>query len=70
MAKVLTYIGRDGRSRPVYEDENEKLWKDTDCRAGWQGVLHSSYHNDFDGEPDCPMKSNIECIFIPERITD
>lgn len=66
MIKKLTYIGNDSWGRQVYQDENKKLWKDTDNRIKWLGPLYSA--NNFDGEPDCPMKTSIECEFIPDRI--
>ena len=68
MKKILNYIGEDGWGRQVYKDENEKLWKDTDNRVGWLRELYTATGNDFEGEPDLPMKKNIECIFVPERI--
>jgi len=70
MIKRLKFIGRDGWARPVYRDENGKLWKDPDCRAGWQGALYSSVGNDFEGEPDWPMEPDTPCEFYPKRITD
>lgn len=66
--KILTYIGIDSWGRPVYKDENSKLWKDTDNRRGWLKELYTASENDFEGEPDLPMKKNIDCIFIPNRI--
>ena len=68
MIKKLNYLGDDSWNRPVYKDENGKLWKDTDNRKKWLGQLYSVNNNAFDGEPDCPMKENIECEFIPKRI--
>lgn len=68
MTKVLTYIGDDSWSRQVYQDENGRLWKDTDNRRKWLGRLCSVVNNEFDGEPDCHMRADIECVFIPERI--
>ena len=30
---TMNYIGIDSHGRPVYKDENGKLWKDTDPRS-------------------------------------
>ena len=70
MKKILrlSHIGEDGWGRQVYKDANGKLWKDTDNRIGWLKELYTAAGNDFEGEPDIPMKKGIECIFIPERI--
>lgn len=65
----LKYIGRDSWSRHVYEDEDGKLWKHTDCLSPREvcqkrgDPLLSSYGNSFDGEPDCHMRENIRLIF-------
>lgn len=67
--KVLRFLGMDSWDRPVYEDENGKLWKDVDPRKGRVAELCTSCNNEFDGEPDCPMKSEIVCKYVPERIT-
>jgi len=68
MKKKLFYIGDDSWGRQVYKDENNKLWKDVDNREKWLKELYSVNNNSFDGEPDCPMKKEIECEFIPKRI--
>ena len=70
MKKTLTYIGTDSWSRHVYEDENGKLWKHTDCCVPKEVCqergdrLYSSCGNTLDGEPDYPMREGIECEFI------
>jgi len=72
LKKTLTFINYDGSGRPVYKDENKKLWKDVDNRQDWLGFknenFHNAYKNQFEGEPDMPMKNDIEITFIPERI--
>lgn len=69
MKKTLEYIGNDSWCRPVYKDENGKLWKDTSMgRFKGKPYLCSALNNEFDGEPDCPIKSTIEVTFIPEYI--
>jgi len=53
----------------VYEDENGRIWKHTDCCSPREvciergDTLYSSCGNSFDGEPDCPMRSDIECLY-------
>ena len=66
----MTYLGQDSRSRPVYEDENGKLWKDVDPLSYQEPHLCSSVNNAFDGEPDCPYhpEKHGEPEFIPERV--
>lgn len=65
----LKYIGADSWGRHVYEDENGKLWKHTDCLCPKEvcqnrgDILYSSSGNTFDGEPDCPMRADIKAIF-------
>lgn len=65
----LKYIGRDSWSRYVYEDENGQIWKHLDCCSSQEvcqergDTLYSSCGNTFNGEPDCPMRADIECIY-------
>lgn len=66
----LTYIGRDQWNYPVYEDQNGKLWKDIDCREGYEGRLCYVEDNKFENEVDGYMSPDIECVFVPERIKD
>lgn len=62
----LRYIGTDSWSRYVYEDENKKLWKLTDCCSPREvceergDTPYSSCYNSLDGEPDCPMSAHIK----------
>lgn len=68
----LWYIGRDSHSRPVYRDEQGKLWKDVNPRADCSAKLCSVLDNAFDGEPDTPMEymehyQNVKVHFIPKR---
>jgi len=64
----LKYIGLDSWSRPVYEDENGKLYCDVDPRKSSPAHICTKYNNDFDGEPDTPISAK-ELVFSPERIT-
>ena len=74
MKMTLIYIGMDSCDRPVYKDENGRLWKDVDPRSNREPDLCTSYNNEFEGEPDtnmCYMKSynDVEVEFISHRVT-
>ena len=70
----LAYIGKDNHGRYVYKDENGNLWKLIDCCSPREVCEErgdtpiSSYLNEFDGEPDCPMRNDIRPIFETEVI--
>lgn len=53
---VLKYIGDDSWSRPVYQDQFNHLWKDVDLGDCTLPSLYSAYNNEFDGEPDMPIR--------------
>ena len=59
--RTLRYVGTDGWSRPVYEDESGQLWKDINLGSG-EPYLHNSVDNDFDGEPDSPITGDYRII--------
>ena len=59
--KKLRLVGIDSWDRPVYQDESGKLWKDVNLGSG-EPCLHSESSNDFDGEPDMPIKDEFEII--------
>ena len=69
----LKYLGRDSWGRYVYQDENGKLWKNTDCCSPREvceerdDILCSSCGNGFDGEPDCHMAPHIAVEYIREE---
>lgn len=70
----LTHKGRDSWGRPVYEDENGKLWKDVEPREHKPAKLCSVLNNDFDGEPDVSMEvmkkyNTVQVILEPQRDT-
>lgn len=67
MSKILTFMGWDRMSRPVYKDNEERIWKDTDPRAHVPESIYSAYANKFDGEPDCPLHGTYR--FFPKRMT-
>lgn len=51
---VLKFIGEDFWSRPVFEDQNGQLFKDTNCGEG-EMALCTAYGG-FEGEPDTPIE--------------
>lgn len=51
----LKLIGEDSWGRPIYKDQNGKLWKDVTLGSEFPS-LYSSSRNDFDGEPDIPIR--------------
>ena len=59
----LKRIGVDDWSRPVYIDNNGKLWKDINCDLWKKNCirfpieLYSAYNNEFFGEPDMPISN-------------
>ena len=71
---LLRHKGRDSWDRPVYEDENGKLWKDVEPRASDKPKLCSALYNAFDGEPDTPLEvmeryKDKAIVFMPKRDT-
>lgn len=68
MKVTLKYLGMDSWDRPVYEDENGTLWKDTSPGRIFGPHLCTSVDNTFDGEPDMPMQDGAEVVFVPERV--
>ena len=67
MKLTLTLLGRDSWSRPVYRGSNGRLYVDTEPRADCAPRICTKYRNDFDGEPDVPVSTEI--IFVPGRDT-
>jgi hypothetical protein len=61
--RTMELIGVDDWSRPVYKCvENGVLWKD--ITLGSENPELCSCGNDFDGEPDSLIKSELTIIFI------
>lgn len=59
----MELIGTDDWSRPVYKcQENGILWKDVNLGKG--NIELYSCSNEFDGEPDAPIKKELEVIII------
>ena len=63
--RKLSFIGIDGWSRLVYKDESGRLWKDVNLGSGIPN-LYNAYCNDFEGEPDIPIKGEYEIINTEE----
>ena len=63
---TMKCIGIDSHSRPVYEDEHGKLWKDTDPRSHVPPSVFSALNNAFDGEPELPFRGKFK--LLPKRI--
>lgn len=89
MTLKLKRVGIDSWDRPVYIDEKNRFFVDTDNleRFAEHGTiykakeydevsqyadfyhfhfetLHTKSNNEFDGEPDCPLKGGVEIEFI------
>lgn len=63
--RTMKFIGIDDWSQPVYKcQENGNLWKDLNLGRGVPD-LHSC-QNQFDGEPDQPIKKSLEVVFIDQ----
>ena len=74
MKLILNYIGYDSHNRPVYEDNNGKLFVDVDPRKHRQPKVCTKLYNAFDGEPATPIEylrayEDVEIEFLPNRIT-
>lgn len=69
---ILNYVGNDSLDRPVYEN-NGKLFVDVDPLSYSQPKICIKLYNNFDGEPDTPIRymkkyEGIEVEFSPKRI--
>lgn len=63
---ILNYLGRDSWDRPVYESEGEH-YVDIDPFSFCQPNICTKANNEFDGEPDMPVKEETQFLFIPKR---
>ena len=63
---VLTLLGRDDWSRPVYRGDNGRLYVDVAPCAKYTDICTKS-GNDYYGEPDVSVEA--EFTFIPKRDT-
>ena len=57
----LNYICLDDWDRPVYKDQNDKLWQDVNLGNG-EPDLYSSSNNELDGDPCYSIKGEYEFI--------
>ena len=57
----LSFTGIDSWGRPVFQDETGRLWKDVNLGDG-EPYLHSAADNDFEGEPDMPIRGPFKII--------
>ena len=64
MKKTLTHVGRDHWSRPLYRDENGRIWVDVEPRSKYTPCLCTITDV---GEPCDPMRPDIEVEFVPRR---
>lgn len=65
MVLELKYIGEDYWSRPVYQDQYGHLWKDIELGDNDNPSLYSSTNDDFDGEPDTPIRRQFVIVQKP-----
>ena len=66
---VLTFITKDYFGRPVYKDDDGKIYVDTDPRCSYPSI-HRKSSNDIDGEPEWSIDTDTEVVFIPKRISE
>lgn len=69
--RTMKYLGEDDWNRPVFKClENNVLWKDINCGKN-EPALYTCQNN-FDGEPDCPIKSSLVITFVdmPQKQTE
>jgi hypothetical protein len=61
--RTMEFVGKDDWDRPVYKCiETNTLWKDIDLGSRDNPSLYSCF-NDFDGEPNEPIKSDLVVVF-------
>ena len=63
---TLVFIGRDDFDLPVYKCAG-RLYVDVSPRKDKPPTICTKYKNEFYGEPDTPIKENIEIVFVPYR---
>jgi len=61
--KKMKLVGIDDWDRPVYKDELGALWKDVNLGKNTP-YLHKAVNNDFEGEPDYPIKAKFEIVDV------
>lgn len=64
MKMTLTFLGRDDWDRPVYEDDDGRLYVDI-APCSCYPHIHTKSGNGFEGEPEMPVEAEI--TFMPYR---
>lgn len=59
----IKLVGIDSWDRPVYKDKEGNIYKDVNLGRG-ELDLHTAVNNDFYGEPDSPINSDIKVSVI------
>lgn len=59
MKKTLTHVGRDSWSRPLYRDENGRIWVDVEPRSNYAPCLCTITDA---GEPCDPMRPDMQAV--------
>lgn len=67
MKKILTYIGEDSHSLPVYRDTDGMLYKDTDPRAHVPAALYSVKGDNLEDDLGAVLLTAVK--FVPKRKT-
>lgn len=65
---TLTFKGLDNWDRPVYE-ANGNLCVDVNPYKNRKPNICTKYNNEFDSEPDMPIREQLEFEFVPKRVT-
>lgn len=65
--KILTYIGEDSHSLPVYRDAEGRFFKDTDPRAHVPTALYQMKDEDLESELSGMFLKPVK--FVPKRKT-
>lgn len=65
---VLNLKGFDDFDRPVYEADGQ-LYVDVNPYKNRKPNICTKCDNDFYGEPDMPIRENLEVEFVPNRGT-
>ena len=68
MELVLKYEGMDIVGLPVYSSGG-RYYVDVEPRKRYEPKICTKLYNNFDGEPDYPIRADKVVIFLPERVT-
>lgn len=61
--RTMQFVNKDFWDRPVYKClENNYLWKDITCGEDEPDLY--SCQNEFDGEPESPIKQDLNIVYI------